>query len=482
MNIEELLINLYDKKSVIAIEQLAITDFNMSNAYLQQKAVQASVDQLLENFPDAKKIAVFCGVGNNANDGLQIADQLKLLGFSVQVIKAVNWTKDPQIDADVIVDALFGIGINRNITGVWEQIINQINDSHIPILSIDIPSGLDPNTGKVLGVAVKANITITFVGLKKGLFTGKGRDYSGEIKFNNLGLPVEVYKDSICNVVRLTNNSFKDILPKRAQSAHKGDFGKLLIMGGKDGMQGAALLAGTAALRTGTGIVHVLSNSTHPGSINFICPEIQWHNFSEIKQLKDLLAKSTVLLLGPGLGNDKYSKIFFDEAMQSDLPLVLDADGLNMLSEKFNNNFKIRKNWILTPHSMEAARLLNTDVATVEADRFAAIEQLSHKYKATVILKGSGTLIKIYQENTNMEHNPIYLCDLGNPGMATAGMGDVLAGVIAAFVAQRLTLKDACKLGVFVHALAGDLAAKEGQVGTLASDLFGFIRKIINNL
>lgn len=480
MNINELLVNLYDKKSIIAIEQLAITNFNMSSVYLATKAVTACVEQLLKKFPNAKKITVFCGVGNNANDGLQIAGKLQSIGLSVQTIKAIDWTKDLQLDADVIVDALFGIGINRNITGAWEQIINQINTSNIPVLSVDIPSGLDPDTGKVLGVAVKANITMTFIGLKKGLFTGKGREYSGEIKFNNLGLPIEAYNNSGCNVVRLTSNNFNNILPKRVAFAHKGDFGKLLVVGGKDGMQGAAFLAGMAALRSGTGIVYILSNSSNQSSFHNFCPEIQWHNFSEIKQLKELLAKSTVLLLGPGLGNDKYSKSLFDEVMQSDLPLVLDADGLNILSEKFNNNFKIRKNWILTPHSQEAAKLLKTDVATIEADRFAAVEELSHKFKATVVLKGSGTLIKAYRDDR--EYNPIYVCDLGNPGMATAGMGDVLAGVIAALIAQKLTLKDASTLGVFIHALAGDLVAKNGQIGILASDLFGFIRKIINSL
>ena len=479
MDPNELLVNLYDKKSIIAIENLAIKDFNISNAYLEQKVVSCCVEQLSKTFPLAQKIAVFCGIGNNAQDGLKIADKLQSMGFVVQIIKAIDWTKELQLDADVIVDALFGIGINRHITGVWEHIIYQINNSNIPVFSIDIPSGLDPDTGKVLGVAVKAKVTITFVGLKKGLFTGKGREHSGEIRFNNLGLPIDAYKHAVCNVVRLNSNNFNNILPRRVAFAHKGNFGKLLIIGGKDGMQGAAYLAGIAALRSGSGIVYVLSNSSNQSSFHNSCPEIQWHNFSEIKQLKELIAKSTVILLGPGLGHDKYSKILFDEVMQSDLPLVLDADGLNMLAEKFNNNFKIRKNWILTPHSGEAAKLLNIDVAAVDADRFAAVEELSHKFKATVVLKGSGTLIKSYQDNR--EYNPVYLCDLGNPGMATAGMGDVLAGLIAALLAQKLTLKDAARFAVFTHALAGDLVAKNGSLGILASDLIFFIRKIIND-
>ena len=485
MNIEDLLINLYNKKAVQEIEQLAITSLNISKASLIEKAANASVDVLLENFPNAKKITVFCGVGNNAEDGIKVAEKLQLLEKSVRIIKAVEWQKDQPIDADVIVDALFGIGINRDVTGVWAQIIEQINNSNIPVLSLDIPSGLDPDTGKILGISVKAKITVTFIALKKGLFTGQARSYCGEVKFNNLGLPADPYQNIKYSAVRLIKQHFKNILPKRNASAHKGDFGKILIIGGKEGMQGAPLLAGRAALRTGAGMVYVLANNTeqHNG-INY-CPEILWQNFVGTKQLKELLEKATVIVLGPGLGQDKNSKLLFDEVMQSNLPIILDADGLNILSEKFNNKFKIRKNLILTPHPKEAARLLQVDVATIEADRFLAATQLAQKFKATVVLKGAGTIITTYQDNQNdqdkKEKNLFYLCDLGNPGMATAGMGDVLTGVIAALVAQHLSVEDAAKLGVFVHAIAADFAAKEnGAVGMVASDLSMYIRRLIN--
>ena len=342
---------------------------------------------------------------------------------------------------------------------------------------------MDPDTGKILGTAVKAKVTMTFIGLKKGLFTGKAKSYVGKVKLNNLGIPLDAYQDASYSAIRSTKKDFVNLLLPREAAAHKGDFGKLVIIGGQDGMSGAALLAGKAALRSGVGMVYVLANSKQQHIATSSCLEIQVQNFSGAKQFKELLAKATVLLVGPGLGTDRNARALFDKAMQSDLPLVLDADGLNILADVFDKDFKIKNNWILTPHSKEAARLLQTDVDTIENNRFAAVEQLSKKYKATVVLKGAGTLIKAYQAgNKNQSNNPIYLCDLGNPGMATAGMGDMLAGIIAALIAQKLSLKDACNLGTFVHALSGDVAAADGQRGIVASDLLLFIKKIVNTI
>ena len=485
MNVNELLINLYNKKTIAEIEQLAITEFKVSSLDLMQRAAKACVDQLLEDFPNAQRFIVFCGVGKNAADGEHIAEQLQNLGKKIQIIKATEWQEDVKLEADVIVDALFGVGINRELVGVWRQIVDKINNSKIPVLSIDLPSGIEPDTGKILGSAVKANVTMTFIGLKKGLFTGKAKNYGGNIKFNNLGLPMEVYNNAVCSAKRLTRKDFKNLLTKREPAAHKGDFGKLLILGGQDGMTGAALLAGKAALRTGVGIVYVLANSKQPQIAHNSCLEIQIQSFSGVKQIKELLARATVLLLGSGLGVDRNAQVFFDKAMQSDLPLIIDADGLNVLADSIQEGFQpVRENWILTPHSKEAARLLQTDVATIEANRFAAIEQLTKKYKATVVLKGAGTLIKEYRSDSKKREDisPVYVCDLGNPGMATAGMGDLLAGITAALVAQKLSLKDACNLGVFIHALAGDIVARDGQRGIVASDLLGFIKGIVNTV
>ena len=483
MNVDELLVNLYDKKTIAEIEQLAITKFNIFSTDLMQKAAKACVDQLLEDYPNAQKFIIFCGVGKNSGDGLHIAEQLQNLGKKTQIIKAAEWQEELVLEADVIVDALFGVGVNRELVGVWRQIVDKINNSNIPVLSVDLPSGIEPDSGKVLGAAVKANVTMTFIGLKKGLFTGKAKNYSGNIKLNNLGLPMEVYDNAACNAVRLTRKDFKNRLTLREPAAHKGVFGKLLILGGQDGMTGAALLAGKAALRTGVGVVYVLANSKQPQIAHNSCLEIQIQSFLGVKQLKELITKSTVLLLGSGLGLDRNAQIFFEKAMQSDLPLIVDADGLNILAENVDKDFQPRENWILTPHPKEAARLLQTDVAVVEANRFAAIEQLTKKFKATVVLKGAGTLIKEYRpDSRKKEDTPTYVCDLGNPGMATAGMGDLLAGIIAALVAQKLSLKDACNLGVFVHSLAGDVIAKEGQRGMVASDLLLVIKKIINTI
>lgn len=483
MELELLLVSLYDKKTILALENQATTELKFTINDLMLKATNVCVEQVLESFPNAQKITIFCGVGKNAADGLNVAKQLAASGKTVQIINATSWNNNINLEADLIIDALFGIGINRDLVGVWRQIVEQINSSKIPVLSIDIPSGIDPDSGNVYGIAVKASITITFIGLKQGLFTGKAKNYTGKIKFNNLGLPLEIYNKYPCKAIRLTKNIFKNMLPIREPAAHKGNFGKLLIMGGQDGMIGAPLLAGNAALRTGIGMVYILTNAKQSTITNNNCLELQIQNFSDLKQLKDLLSKATVLLLGSGMGTDRYAHTFFEQAMESNLPLIIDADGLNILADSYNaiiNTIKPKEKLILTPHPKEAAKLLNTDTATIEADRFAAINQLVNKYKATVVLKGAGTLIKEYRSDDT--YSPIYLCDLGNPGMATAGMGDLLAGIIAALVGQKLNFKDACNFGVFVHALAGDIVAKEGQVGIIASDLLLFIKKIINTI
>jgi ADP-dependent NAD(P)H-hydrate dehydratase / NAD(P)H-hydrate epimerase len=473
-----LLFNLYNKKTIVEIENQATSNFNISIEELTKKAVKASIDVLLEDFLNAKKIIIFCGIGKNATDGLMIGKELKALGKTVQIIKASNWESNIPIEADLIIDALFGIGINRDLVGVWQQIVDSINKSNIPVLSIDIPSGIDPDTGKILGTAVIATLTVTFIGLKPGLFTGKAKNHCGKIKFNNLGLPNEAYNNAPVDSIRLTKKDFKNLLKPREPAAHKGNFGKLLIMGGQDGMVGATLLAGKAAFRAGAGIVQVLTNSKQPVAVGDYL-EIQAQNFHSSSQLESLIEKSTVLLLGSGMGLEHAANSFLEHSINCSLPLIVDADGLNLLAENLDEDFEPRQNWILTPHPKEAARLLNTDVDTIENNRFAAIEQLVTKFKATVVLKGAGTLIKEYQENTI---SPTYVCDLGNPGMATAGMGDVLAGVIAGLVAQKLSLKDACILGVFAHALAGDIVAKDGEKGILASDLLFFIKKIINTI
>lgn len=473
-----LLFNLYNKKTIVEIENQVANNFNISIEELTKKAVKASIDVLLEDFPNAQKIIIFCGIGKNATDGLMIGEELKALGKNVQIIKASNWESNIPIKADLIIDALFGIGINRDLVGVWQQIVDSINKSNIPVLSIDIPSGIDPDTGKILGTAIIATVTVTFIGLKPGLFTGKAKNHCGKIKFNNLGLPNEAYSNAAVDSIRLTKKDFKNLLKPREPAAHKGNFGKLLIMGGQDGMVGAPLLAGKAAFRAGAGIVQVLTNSKQPVAIGDYL-EIQAQNFHSSSQLESLIEKSTVLLLGSGMGLEHAANSFLEHSINSSLPLIVDADGLNLLAENLDEDFEPRQNWILTPHPKEAARLLNTDVETIENNRFATIEQLVTKFKATVVLKGAGTLIKEYQENTI---SPTYVCDLGNPGMATAGMGDVLAGVISGLVAQKLSLKDACILGVFAHALAGDIVAKDGEKGILASDLLFFIKKIINTI
>ncbi len=334
--------------------------------------------------------------------------------------------------ADVIVDALLGTGLDREVTGDWAQAIAAANAHLAPKLAIDIPSGLHADTGRVLGLAIQAEVTISFIGLKQGLFTGEG--WSKQAEF----------------------------LTPRRRSAHKGDFGTVLVVGGAPGMAGAARLAGEAALRSGAGLVAVASHPDHAALLGAGRPELMCHAVADGDGLGPLLERADVVALGPGLGQGDWGRSLYARVLASDKPLVLDADALNLLAAAPQASHR----WIITPHPGEAGRLLGRPTAEVQADRFAAVRELQARYGGVAVLKGAGTLIFA------ASHRPPGLCSDGNPGMASGGMGDALTGIVAALVAQGLSLEEAAGAGVCLHAAAGDLAAaRGGERGLLASDL-----------
>lgn len=258
---------------------------------------------------------------------------------------------------------------------------------------------------------------------------------------------------------------------KRDKAAHKGDFGHVLVIGGDHGMGGAVRMCGEAALRVGAGLVSIATHEEHIALINAERPELMCHVVNGAADLLPLLTKATVIAVGPGLGKSDWSRELFQVVMNSSLPMVVDADGLNLLSESIQKN----DNWILTPHVGEAARLLRCKSDEVQANRSAAVRQLQAKYSGIAVLKGEGTLIQ------TTESAVPFLCAAGNPGMATAGMGDVLTGVIAGLLAQHFSLSSAAKTGVLLHAMAGDLAAeKAGERGLIATDLMPYLRQLVN--
>ncbi len=485
--------NLYRAAQVKKLDQFAIENHNIPGATLMERAGQAAFDLLQQRWPKAARIAVLCGVGNNAGDGFVVARLAKNAGIDVAVFQVgdeinisgdalsankmlseagvtVNPYKHSGLNNwDVIVDGLFGTGLSREVTGIWRSAIEAMNRSSQPVLSLDIPSGLQADTGHALGIAVKATATITFIGLKQGMLTGAGPFYCGELQFNDLAVPKDVYSDVAPAARRLDMQFASKRLAKRSRTAHKGHFGHVLIIGGNTGMSGAAKLAGEAAARVGAGLVSIATRKLHAAFLNMARPELMVHGVEVASEIKPLLDKATVVGIGPGLGQSEWAQELLACVLETELPVVMDADALNLISKEPVS----RKNWILAPHPGEAARLINSSVEKIEADRFSSILEIQQRFGGVVVLKGKGSLVAA-------DDFSIDVCSAGNPGMASGGMGDVLTGIICGLLAQRLSMTDAAKVGVCIHSEAADQASCDGERGMLASDLMGPLRQLVN--
>jgi len=484
--------NLYTAEQTRKLDQIAIEEFDIPASTLMARAADSVFETLSERYPKAKKIAVVTGLGNNAGDGFMLARLAQGLNYKVTVyhlgeadkykddcfdayqrmqgtdVSIINYTSQDFKDCDVIIDGIFGIGLNREAGGLFKTAIEKINNSGKPTIAIDIPSGLNANTGTVWGVAIKANITISFIGLKQGLLTGEGPEYSGELLFDDLDVPKAVYDQVPTDTMHCSWENSKKLLQKRSRNAHKGNFGHSLLVGGDKGMGGAIQMAATAALRVGSGLVSVATHTEHAAAITAARPEIMCVGAESPKDLNDKLELATVIGLGPGLGKSKWAKKLYGAIMQTKLPLVIDADALNLLSEKPSR----KENWILTPHPGEAGRLLNCTTQEIQSDRFLAIKEIQKKYGGVIVLKGAGSLI--------CDGSKTYVCTDGNPGMASGGMGDVLTGILTGLIAQGFDLATSAKLGVCLHAAAGDQAAKDGERGLMASDVIASLKQFVN--
>lgn len=481
---------LYRAAQVRELDRIVITECGIPGIELMSRAGNAVFRHLRIKWPNAKSISVFCGSGNNAGDGYIIAGLAHAVGLKVTVyvfsdpenlkdnafiayrdyIKAkgtiVPFQADTVINTDVVIDALFGTGLSKPITGAYAQAIHIINKSHSNVVAVDVPSGLNSDTGNIMGCALKASCTVTFIGLKQGLYTGLAADYCGEIIYSSLSVPKETFKNVASNVYRVIKKTF----PSRNRCAHKGDNGHVLILGGDRGYSGAVRMAGEAALRVGAGLVTIATHPEHAALLNLGRPELMCHGVNNAEQLTTLLDKADVMVVGPGLGQSKWAAELFIAAIKSAKILIIDADGLNLLAHVS----EIHQNWVLTPHSGEAARLLNCITADVQHNRFAAVSAIQAKYGGIAVLKGAGTLIAT-------DDGEIAVSTTGNPGMASGGMGDVLAGVIAGLIGQGFSPKDAAQQGVYLHGMAADLAVGNiGERGLLASDLFPYLRQLVN--
>lgn len=487
---------LYRAAQVRDLDRRAIEAHGMPGAALMRRAGEAAYRLLCLRWPRARKIAVVCGPGNNGGDGyviarLALADgrtpvllhlgEAPTAGDAAAMRQAceVSGLKSMTFDAtqlsgcDAIVDALLGTGLEREVSGPWRAAIEAINNAGAPILAIDIPSGLSADTGRVMGAAVHAQATISFIGLKAGLFTAEGSGHAGVVFFDDLGVPPAIYKDIAPAACRITVDNLRGLLAPRARGAHKSSFGHALVVGGDRGMPGAVRLAGEAALRTGAGLVTLATHTAHAAEVNAMRPELIVYGVTGPADLAPLLARVRVVAIGPGLQRNGWGGRLFSAALEAQRPMVVDADGLHWLTQEP----VCRQDWILTPHPGEAASLLGMSAEAVQADRFAAARAIANKFGGVCVLKGAGTIVCSAGEEISD------LCDAGNPGMASAGMGDVLTGVIAALLAQGLAPRDAARLGVWLHARAGDEAAERGgEIGLVASDLFAPLRDLVNRL
>lgn len=484
---------IYSIAGIRALEQLSMQKYGIHDATLMQRAGEFAYHTLRATWPTAKNIGIFCGGGNNGGDGFVVALLCHQAGLKVQVytlkpvaelsgvarqmafacvqanVSIQAFGGEIAVKTEVIVDALLGIGCQGVVNDPYLTTIKHINRLHKPVLAIDMPSGIDANTGHVPSVAICATVTVTFIALKLGLVTGEALNYVGAVKVADLNLPAEVFEDVPADAMQLSLTIPPFLLAPRKRHTHKGEHGHVVVVGGMPGMSGAASLCAQAALRIGAGLVSVATHPMQTTQISAGRPEIMCHGICHLAQLKQLLARATVIAVGPGLGRNLLGNQWLQCVLTCDVPMVIDADALWHLAKLAPDARSSLAHAILTPHPGEAAFLLQSDVSSIQSDRLYAMQKIAAQYSpAGIVLKGAGSLIATTKQ--------ISICSLGNPAMASGGLGDVLTGMIAGLLAQGITAERATPLATWLHARAGDLAQGPCDRGLLASDLIEHIR------
>ncbi|UNK50239.1 NAD(P)H-hydrate dehydratase [Lysobacter sp. S4-A87] len=484
---------LYDAAALREVEARAAQALG-DDFELMRRAGRAAWRELLTHWPQAQRIVVVCGPGNNGGDGYVLARHARQSGRQVVVVHlpgqvprsevarraaqdyfavggAVELFEGVLPSADVVVDALFGIGLSREPDEATLTLIAAINAQAAPVLSLDVPSGIDADRGCVVGDAVVAARTIEFMAGKAGLRTGAALDHVGALSLAALEIPAEWFDGAASRAHRLTPIALSRWLAPRQRDSHKGSNGRVLCIGGESGSGGAIMLCAQAALRSGAGLVEVATRAEHVAPLLARLPEAMVHVVDDAASLQPGLDRAGSIALGPGLGLGAWGRGLYERAVASARPLLLDADALNLLA---THPFALPADAVLTPHPGEAARLLGISTADVQRDRFAAARALCERYACVVVLKGAGSIVAAAHETPRV-------ISAGNPGMAVGGMGDVLSGVIAALRAQGLSAFDAASAGALLHAAAGDAAAHEGgERGLLPSDVMPWLRHFVN--
>ncbi len=491
--------NIYSCEQTRALDQKA-EQAGTPTLRLMKNAGRAAFEYALSLWPSARSWVVFCGGGNNGGDGYVLAalaaqkrhrvqvfwlaepgtlsgDAARAYAYAVQEGVSVQrfTTAEAQaaLSADsVVVDALLGTGVKGGAREPYASAIAFINDLGARVLSLDLPSGLDGDTGVAAATCVRASATVTFVGLKPGLLTGMGPRHAGQLGFADLGMPAELYRELVPIAVCPQREALFAQLPERAADAHKGLFGYLLVIGGAPGFGGAALMATETAAVTGVGLLGLATDPAHVTAALVRRPEIMVAGVCTGHELAAMLHRPTALAVGPGLGTTPWSEQLLAHALQADVPRVFDADALNMLADGRLSLPKTLPNWVLTPHPGEAARLLDCSVADIEQDRISAVRRLHEQFGGVIVLKGAGTLI--------FDGACLVIANVGNAGLARGGTGDILTGLIGGLLAQKVPPFMAAQLAVCLHGDAADLAVREtGVRGMLATDLIPHIRELL---
>ena len=477
-------------------EKQAMEKYRIPSLLLMERAAMAVTEELLSGKYDLHKVLIACGTGNNGGDGLAVARMLKMKGHQVDVCiagaldrltvdakqqlemyQAISgkFVTDPAYEEyTVIVDALFGIGCNREITGIAAEVIEAMNAVKAPILAIDVPSGISVDTGKVCGVAVNAAATVTFFTEKLGMMLYPGRDYCGDILVADMGIPVEHVEE--CKTITYTDKDLEK-LPKRRENSHKGTYGKMLVIAGSPTISGAAYFAAAASYQMGSGLVKIYTPQENLFAMQTLLPEalIEIYDRSRpaLKQLKQCMDWADAIVIGPGLGTDRNAdKILKYVISKSEVPVVIDADGINLLAESKICLLDHTSPIVLTPHIQEMARLSGVEKTEILKNPMSLAKEFTEEYPVTLVLKDARTVVA-------KENELLYVNTSGNSGMATGGSGDVLAGIIGSLIGQGMEVYEAAKLGVYLHGRAGDAArAAKSAYSMTARDLLDGITEV----
>lgn len=469
------------------VDKYTIDTVGIPSLVLMERAALSVAEEVIKCTNHTERITAVCGIGNNGADGVAAARILCNRGYDTCVYfigsmeKATEEFKkqisiyeimggrvleyNGEIQGDVIIDAIFGIGLSRNVEGKYKDVIECINGLEKKVFAVDIPSGVNADTGKIMGECVRADVTVTFGMKKLGHIFYPGADYSGKVVVSEIGFPEVSY----CNLEHfyiLENDDFT-MIPKRENASNKGTYGKVLVVAGNDDMSGAAFMCAKSCLRMGAGMVKVFTTKGNENLIKTMLPEamVSIYNEHDYKEkLQNNIEWCDVAIVGPGMGMGKLQNDIVRETLNAQIPTVIDADGINCLSMEQSLRDELHKNVVITPHIGEMARFTGISVNDIKNDLISIAKEYAKKYNITIVLKDARTIIS--------NGKKVYINTNGNNGMSTAGSGDVLAGIIGAFLARKVNTVEAGAVGVYVHGMAGDMAAKKiSKTALIATDI-----------